>query len=110
LPRRWAERLSSGSNKLADLLNTTQDQLKKSEGEAPEHVLLYLDHGEELYTRAAPQEARRFSEVLAEGLADQRVSAFASLRADYFDRLQADEPLQMSRARRCAATRPRATA
>jgi hypothetical protein len=37
--------------------------------------------------------ARRFSEVLAEGLSDSRLIAFASLRADYFDRLQGDESL-----------------
>src|SRR5262249_20569691 len=33
------------------------------------------------------------SEVLAKGLGDSRLRAFGSLRADYFDRLQADEPL-----------------
>jgi WD40 repeat protein len=93
LPRKWAERLSSRSNNLADLIDTTQEELRKREGEAPERVLLYLDQGEELYTRAAPQEARRFSEILAEGLVDRRLFTFASLRADYFDRFQSDEPL-----------------
>src|SRR5262249_40723056 len=56
-------------------------------------ILLYLDQGEELYTRAGPKDARRFSEVLAEGLSDPRLRAFASMRSDYFGRLQADEPL-----------------
>jgi hypothetical protein len=93
LPRKWAERLATGGNKLTDLINTTQGEFKKHSGEAPERMLLYLDQGEELYTRAALQEARRFSEILAEGLGDRRLSAFVSLRADYFDRLQADEPL-----------------
>ena len=93
LPRKWAKALSAGDNNLADLMNATQEALKKREGEAPEHVLLYLDQGEELYTRAAQNDAERFSEVLAEGLGDSRLRAFASLRADYFDRLQADEPL-----------------
>jgi tetratricopeptide (TPR) repeat protein len=101
LPRKWAKGLFAGDNKLADLIGTTQEELKKRQGDAPERVLLYLDQGEELYTHAAPNaddgamknEARRFSEVLAEGLSDSRVLAFASLRADYFDRLQADEPL-----------------
>ena len=93
LPRKWAKGLAIGDNTLADLIGATQDELKKREGEAPERLLIYLDQGEELYTRAAPQEARRFSEVLAVGLGDHRLSAFASLRADYFDRLQADEPL-----------------
>ena len=93
LPRKWAKGLSAGDNNLADLISATQEELKKREGEAPERILLYLDQGEELYTRAAQRDARRFSEVLAEGLGDSRLRAFASLRADYFDRLQADEPL-----------------
>jgi len=93
LPRRWAKGLSAGDNTLADLINATQEQLKKRQGAAPERVLLYLDQGEELYTRAVANEAHRMSEVLHEGLSDPRLLAFASLRADYFDRLQADEPL-----------------
>jgi hypothetical protein len=92
-PREWAEGLAAGRNRLSDLFDATQQKLKEREGEAPERILIYLDQGEELYTHAAPQEARRFSEVLAEGLSDRRLSAFASLRADYFDRLQGDEPL-----------------
>ena len=93
LPRKWAMALSAGGNKLADLIDTTLEELRKREGEAPEHILLYLDQGEELYTRAGPKDARRFSEVLAEGLGDPRLRAFASMRSDYFGRLQADEPL-----------------
>ena len=100
LPRKWARGLLAGDNKLIDLIGATQDELKKRQGEAPKRVVLYLDQGEELYTptiqnkddRTFPKEARRFSEVLAEGLSDERMLAFASLRADYFDRLQADEP------------------
>jgi DNA-binding beta-propeller fold protein YncE len=93
LPRKWAKGLSAGDNNLADLVDATQEELKKREGEAPERILLYLDQGEELYTRAAQGDARRFTEVLTEGLRDPRLRAFGSMRADYFDRLQADEPL-----------------
>jgi hypothetical protein len=93
LPRKWAKGLSTGDNSLADLIDATQEELRRQQGEAPERMLLYVDQGEELYTRAADQDARRFSQVLAEGLGDKRLLAFASLRADYFDRLQADEPL-----------------
>src|SRR5262249_14410990 len=78
---------------LADLIDTTQEILKERQGEAPERLLIYLDQGEELYTRAGPKDAQRFSEVLTKGLGDKRLLAFASLRADYFARLQADEPL-----------------
>src|SRR5262245_33497725 len=93
LPRKWAKGLSAGDNKLADLISATQEELEKREGAAPERILLYVDQGEELYTRAAQTDAKRFSEVLAEGLGDNRLRAFGSLRADYFDRLQVDEPL-----------------
>jgi len=93
LPRKWARGLLAGDNTLADLLDSTQEELRKRQGEAPDRIVLYLDQGEELYTRAAQPAARRFSEVLTEGLTDKRLLAFASLRADYFDRLQADEPL-----------------
>jgi hypothetical protein len=93
LPRKWAKGLSAGDNTLADLISATQEELKGREGEAPEHILLYVDQGEELYTRAAQTEAKRFSEVLVEGLGDARLRAFASMRSDYFGRLQADEPL-----------------
>jgi hypothetical protein len=93
LPRQWAEGLSAGDNTVSDLISSTQEQLKKREGEAPERVLLYLDNCEDLYIHATQSDAKRFSEVLAEGLRDSRLLAFASLRADYFDRLQADEPL-----------------
>jgi hypothetical protein len=93
LPRKWAKGLSGGDNTLADLIGATQEELKKREGEAPERILLYIDQGEELYTRAAHKDAKRFSEVLAEGLSDPRLRTLASMRADYFGRLQADESL-----------------
>jgi WD40 repeat protein len=93
LPRKWAKGLAAGENTLADLINATQEELTKREGEAPERILLYVDQGEELYTRASQKDAKRFSEVLAEGLCDPRLCAFASMRSDYFGQLQADEPL-----------------
>jgi WD40 repeat protein len=93
LPRKWAKGLSAGDNTLADLITATQEELKRREGKAPDRILLYVDQGEELYTRAAQTDARRFSEVLAKGLGDPRLRAFASMRSDYFGRLQADEPL-----------------
>ena len=88
-----ADRLRSGDNTLGDLIGATLEELKKREGEAPARILLYVDQGEELYARCLATEARRFSEVLAEGLGDKRFIVFASLRADYFDRLQANDAL-----------------
>jgi hypothetical protein len=60
LPRQWANGLMRGENKLADLIDATQAELKKQEGGAPGRILLYVDQGEELYTRAAPEEADDF--------------------------------------------------
>jgi WD40 repeat protein len=93
LPRKWAKSLMSGGNTLGDLISATQEELKKQQGEAPAHILLYVDQGEELYTRASIAEARRFSEVLTADLKDSRLLAFASLRADFYDKLQADQGL-----------------
>lgn len=93
LPRKWAERLMTGDNTLGDLIGATQEELKKRDGEAPSRILLYVDQGEELYTRSTVAEARRFTEVLTAGLSDSRLFAFASMRADYFDKLQADQAL-----------------
>jgi WD40 repeat protein len=93
LPRKWAKGLAAGDNTLADLIGATQQELKKRQGESPERILLYVDQGEELYIRATRGDAQRFSETLAEGLGDDRLLSFVSLRADYFDRLQADEAL-----------------
>jgi murein DD-endopeptidase MepM/ murein hydrolase activator NlpD len=62
----------------------------------PERILIYLDQGEELYTRAAraaSKDSARFSALLADGMSDPRLVAFGSMRADYFDRLQADADL-----------------
>lgn len=72
LARKWADGLR-GSNRLSDLIDATQEQLDARDGAKPDRILIYLDQGEELYTRAArtaPKDARRFSAVLAEGLAN----------------------------------------
>jgi WD40 repeat protein len=93
--RKWADGLRK-DNSLADLIQATQDKLEHDDGAKPNRILLYLDQLEELYTgsaRAAPRDAARFSQVLADGLKDPRLIAFASLRSDYFGRLQADAPL-----------------
>jgi hypothetical protein len=95
LTRKWADGLR-GRNKLVDLIDATQEALGKRDGIAPKRILIYLDQGEELYTRAAraaSKGAARFSALLAEGMSDPRLVAFGSLRADYFDRLQADPDL-----------------
>jgi TPR repeat protein len=90
--RGWAESLAAG-NRLSDLIDATQDHLAERDGAAPSKVLVYLDQAEELYTRPSDTAGRTFSKVLAEGMADPRLVAFGSLRADHFGHLQADRPL-----------------
>ena len=59
----------------------------------PPAFFLYIDQGEELYVRAEERERRRFSEILAYGLTDQRLRALMSMRSDFLGELQRDEPL-----------------
>jgi formylglycine-generating enzyme required for sulfatase activity len=80
--------------KLRDLLDATQaryrDELQQTE---PPSFLIYIDQGEELYVRAEEQERRRFSEIIADGLRDNRLRAMMSMRSDFFGELQKDEAL-----------------
>ena len=90
----WTRMLLEGKVTLRDLLDATQaryrDELHQPE---PPAFLIYVDQGEELYVRADERERRRFSEIVSQGLADQRLHAMMSLRADFFGDLQRDEPL-----------------
>ncbi|HKA73847.1 MAG TPA: SUMF1/EgtB/PvdO family nonheme iron enzyme [Xanthobacteraceae bacterium] len=91
---RWVRRLLAGAVTLRDLLDATaaryRNELRQPE---PPAFLIYIDQGEELYTRAEERARRCFSEVLAEGLTDPRLRAIMSLRADFFGDLQKDEAL-----------------
>ena len=89
----WVENFRNGSD-LAALAGAARDQIaERTEAEPPARILLYIDQGEELYARAEAGEAKRFSELLA-GAADQPdISILASLRSDYYGRLQDDAPL-----------------
>jgi hypothetical protein len=61
----------------------------------PVHYLLYIDQGEELYTRTSEADRLRFSQLLAKALQDvgDRLSVMTSLRADYYGAFQANEHL-----------------
>jgi hypothetical protein len=81
---------------LSDLLDATERRYRKLARPAPPAFFLYIDQGEELYVRAADkQERRRFSEIVAGGLAEprQRLRALMSLRADFFGELLNNEAL-----------------
>jgi hypothetical protein len=90
----WVNKLLDGKVKLRDLLDATQaryrDELHQAE---PPAFLIYIDQGEELYVRSGKRERRRFSEILMEGLGDNRLRAMMSMRSDFFGELQKDEAL-----------------
>ncbi len=92
-PRSWIDRLQDGKNALSELIDATQEQVRKREGEAPEAILVYLDQAEELYTLSNRNEAASFSRLISDGLKDPRLRAFATLRADDLDFFRADSAL-----------------
>jgi WD40 repeat protein len=90
--RQWADGLRK-ANTLNDLIDATHDRFGSGNDSTLDRILLYIDQAEELYSpafAAASSEARRFSELLAQAATDPRLITFGSLRADYFDRFQAD--------------------
>ena len=70
----WIELLRNGKAMLRDLLDATERRYKELDRTKPPAFLLYVDQGEELYVRAEERQRRRFSEVIAQGVADPRVS------------------------------------
>ena len=85
--------LHDGEATLSDLLDQTEKRHRELAQPSPPAFLLYIDQGEELYVRAEKQQRRRFSEIVAAGLADPRLRALMSLRADFFGELLNDESL-----------------
>ena len=89
----WIELLRDGKAMLRDLLDATERRYKELDRTKPPAFLLYVDQGEELYVRAEERQRRRFSEVIAQGVADPRLYMLMSMRADFLGELQKDEPL-----------------
>jgi len=90
----WVGDLGDGKVSLRELLDATElrheDELRRPR---PPAFFLYVDQGEELYARAEERQRRRFSEILAAGLADQRLRVVVSMRSDFLGALQADRAL-----------------
>ena len=78
---------------MPDLLDATERRYQQLERTKPPAFLLYVDQGEELYVRAEEHQRRRFSEVIARGVADPRLYTLMSMRADFLGELHKDEPL-----------------
>jgi formylglycine-generating enzyme required for sulfatase activity len=92
----WAERLRQGKARLADVIKASDDHLRDELSlTPPPRVFLYIDQGEELYARSPPAERKRFSEIIADGLArnSERLIVMTSQRADYYGELQANAAL-----------------
>jgi formylglycine-generating enzyme required for sulfatase activity len=89
----WIELLRDGNATLCDLLDTTERRYDELNQTKPPAFFLYVDQGEELYVRAEERQGRRFSEILAHALPDQRLRATMSMRSDFLGGLQNDEPL-----------------
>jgi formylglycine-generating enzyme required for sulfatase activity len=93
----WMEALRSGKATLSDLIDATERRCKELDQPEPPGFFLYIDQGEELYVRAEDGQRRRFSEVLVQALADQRLRAMMSMRSDFLGALQSDKPLFRAR-------------
>jgi TIR domain len=89
----WIDLLREGKASLRDLLDATERRYKELGRIKPPAFLLYCDQGEELYVRADERQQRRFSQVIAQGVADPRLYTLMSMRSDFLGELQKDEPL-----------------
>src|SRR5215510_1228174 len=89
----WTELLRDGKAMLRDLLDATERRYNELERSKPPAFFLYVDQGEELYVRAEENQRRRFSEVIAQSVADPRLYMLMSMRTDFLGELQNDEPL-----------------
>lgn len=92
----WAACLRQGTARLADIIKASDEQLRNELSlTPPPRYFLYIDQGEELYSRTPRADRKRFSEIVADGLATnpQRLIVMTSQRADYFGELQANAPL-----------------
>jgi formylglycine-generating enzyme required for sulfatase activity len=89
----WIELLRDGKAMLRDLLDATERRYSEMDRTKPPAFFLYVDQGEELYVRAEERQRRRFSELIAQGVADPRLYLLMSMRADFLGELQKDESL-----------------
>ena len=87
----WTARFREGS-RLRDMLRLTRDRIAEQQGGyPPKRFVLYVDQGEELYTRAPKDEARLFSRLLADAAGElETFSVLLSLRSDFYTDLQND--------------------
>jgi WD40 repeat protein len=90
---KWEANLGNGSPLIALAEVARRELAERTQSAPPARVLLYIDQGEELYARSERGQAARFSSLIAEAVAHPGLSIVASLRADFYGRLQDDAPL-----------------
>jgi tetratricopeptide (TPR) repeat protein len=89
----WIELLRDKKATLHDLLDATERRYQELNEPKPPAFFIYIDQGEELYVRSEEIQRQRFSALLSDGLADPRLHAMMSMRADFLGALQNDPPL-----------------
>jgi formylglycine-generating enzyme required for sulfatase activity len=89
----WVRLLREGKARFADLIRTTDERLRDELSlTPPPRIFLYIDQGEELYARSSAADRKRFSDLIADGLAknSDRLIVMTSQRSDYYGALQAN--------------------
>jgi hypothetical protein len=86
----WIELLRDGKAMLRDLLDATERRYKELDRTKPLAFLLNVDQSEELYVRAEERQRGRFSEVIAQGIADPRLYMPMSMRTDFLGNSHCD--------------------
>lgn len=116
---KWRSRLVSPESQIDELILASDAWAWEHGLDPPARYLLYIDQGEELYTRAEASSRARFVEILSEAARHERVRVLMSLRADFYGHLQDDVVLFPATARydvprldeagiRCVVTEPAA--
>ncbi|SHI08033.1 TIR domain-containing protein [Bradyrhizobium erythrophlei] len=91
----WVTRFREGA-RLQDMLRLVREKIADAQGGyAPKRFVLYVDQGEELYTRTKRKEdAQLFSELLAGAASDDdSFSVLLSLRSDFYSNFQNDQAI-----------------
>jgi tetratricopeptide (TPR) repeat protein len=88
----WVDQLVNDRATLRGLLDATERRYEEIGHPKPPAFFLYVDQGEELYVRGERQRWR-FSQLLAQAIADPRFVALMSMRSDFLGQLQSDESL-----------------
>jgi formylglycine-generating enzyme required for sulfatase activity len=93
----WIEALCGGKATLSDLIDATERRCKEIDRSKPPGFFLYVDQGEELYSRSEESRRQCFSGLLAQALSDPRLRVMMSMRSDFLGHLQADKHLFKAR-------------